>query len=117
MELMQQKVRRRAVLRRLLIGSGFVAASLATYLGVAVYALTLGPKAIGPYIRDRVIAGALVAIALTLDTLIAWSLKKHGSGNIGLTMLLSILLTLAGAVAVLVIIAAIAIARHQFQPS
>ena len=44
------------------------------YIGVGVYAMTLGPKAPGPYIRDRVIAGVLVALALMLDAIIAQSL-------------------------------------------
>ena len=110
---LQQQVPQRAALRHFLIGSGFVAASLAMYIGVAVYALTLGPKAIGPYIRDRVIAGALLVIALTLDATIAQSLAKYRSGNIVLWMLFSIILTLAGAIVAFAVIATIAIIRHH----
>ena len=110
---LQQQVPQRAALRHFLIGSGFVAASLAMYLGVAVYALTLGPKAIGLYMRDRVIAGALVALALTLDATIARNLAKHRSGNIGRWMLFSILLTLAGGIVAFAVIATIPIIRHH----
>ena len=90
-----------------------MAASLAMYIGVGVYAMTLGPKAPGPYIRDRVIAGVLVALALMLDAIIAQSLARHRSGNIGLWMLFSILLTLAGAIVAFSEIATIAIVRHH----
>ena len=71
---LQQQVPQRAALRHFLIGSGFVVASLAIYLGVAVYALTPGPKAIRP------ICEIVSSLARSLPSRSHWTPSLHEGG-------------------------------------
>lgn len=87
---------------------GFFIGSFALCLGIGVYLLTLGPKAIGDYIRDRFMAWGLIILAAALDLGTA-SILTHRWGGFMLRFLLSVLVTVAGAILLFALIAARAI--------
>ena len=85
-------------------------ASLAACLGVGVYALTTGAKAIGNYMSDRVMAACFLVIALVLDLAFAWLLGiRNPRSRFIQRVLLAAVATFFGAIVVLVIVATRAI--------
>jgi hypothetical protein len=86
----------------------FVIASVALSTGIGVYALTLGPKAVGDYIRDRFMAGGLIAVAMLLDLGTASVLAQRG-GRFFSRLLISVLVTVGGAIMVFGLIVARAV--------
>jgi len=66
--------------RIVLLGTSYVISSVALFLGIGIYALTLGPKGVGDYVRDRVMAGCLVAFAMLVDVGIASVLARWAGG-------------------------------------
>ncbi len=81
--------------------AGFLIASVGTCLGVGVYALTTGPKAIGNYISDRVIAVCFLGVAMILNVGLAWVLsRKHQTGGFFPSLAVSALVTVCGAIMV-----------------
>jgi len=81
------------------LGVSFSIASIALYIGIAVYALTLGPKAVGDYMRDRFIAGCLIALTVLVNVGTASVLTRRGGGFMP-RFLLSVLVTVGGTVLV-----------------
>jgi hypothetical protein len=67
--------------------------------------LTLGPKAVGDYVRDRFMAGGLIALAVLIDLGIASVLAQRGGGFMW-RLVFSVLLTAGGAVLVFGLIVA-----------
>ena len=78
---------------------GFTVASVALYIGAGVYVLTLGPKAIGDYMGDRFLAGALIALAVLVNIGTAWVLSQRGRGFVS-RLAVSVLATVGGSVLV-----------------
>jgi hypothetical protein len=86
--------------------AGFVFASVATFTGVGVYALTTGPKATGNYVADRVMAVCLLGVALILNLGLAWVLGLgRRLGGFFPRLGFSALLTVGGAILVLGVVA------------
>jgi hypothetical protein len=86
-------------LRLIALSAGFAVASVALYTGAGVYVLTLGPKAVGDYIRDRFLAVGLIALALLVNTGTAWVLAQRG-GGFASRLALSLLATVGGSILV-----------------
>ena len=84
-------------LRVTTLSVGLIVASVALYIGIAVYVLTLGPKAVGDYMRDRLMAGCLIALAVLVNIGIASVLTKRG-GSFPSRLILSLLATMAGSI-------------------
>jgi hypothetical protein len=76
---------------------GLIVASAALYIGAAVFALTLGPKAVGDYMGDRLLAGCLIALAVLLNIGIASVLTKRGRSFLA-RLILSLLATVGGSI-------------------
>ncbi|MEO8663135.1 MAG: hypothetical protein ABI693_32055 [Bryobacteraceae bacterium] len=76
----------------------FLIASFALYLGVAVYALTTGPKAVGDYIQARFAAAGWMALAMLANVGAASILANRGSFL--RRFLLSIVVTIGGSILV-----------------
>lgn len=72
-------------------------AAVALYIGIGVYALTLGPKAVGDYMRDRLMAGSLIALAVLVNIGVASVLTKPG-GSFVSRLTLSLLATVGGSI-------------------
>ncbi len=85
--------------RTITLAASFVIASVALCTGIGVYALTLGPKAIGDYVQDRFMAGGLIALAMLIDLGIASVLAQRGGGFV-LRLVFSVLVTVGGAILV-----------------
>ena len=79
------------------LGVSFSVASVALYIGIGVYVFTLGPKAVGDYIRDRFMAGCLIGLALVVDLGTAAVLVQRGEGLLS-RLLFSVLVTVGGAI-------------------
>jgi hypothetical protein len=86
-------------LRLIALCIGFTVASVSLYIGVGVYALTLGPKAIGNYVGDRFLAGGLMALAGLVSIGTAWVLAQRGGGFVS-RLVLSLLATVGGSILV-----------------
>ena len=91
--------------RTIALAVGFAIASVALCIGTGVYALTLGPKAIGDYLRARFMAGGLIVLAMLIDLGVASILAQRGGGFM-LRLLFSVLLTGGGAILVFGLIVA-----------
>jgi len=76
---------------------GLIVAAAALYIGTGVFALTLGPKAVGDYMRDRFMAGCLIALAVLVNIGIASVLTKRG-GSFLARLILSLLATVGGSI-------------------
>ena len=74
-------------------------ASFAFYLGVAVYTLTTGPKAVGDYMQARFVAVCWMAVALVANVGIAWFFSHRGGSFLG-RFFLSVVATMGGAILV-----------------
>jgi hypothetical protein len=96
-----------------MLGTSYAIASIALYLGIAVYALTLGPKAVGDYMQDRVMAVCLVAFAMVVDVGAASVLTRSGGGFLQ-RFLWCVVVTACGIVPVVVIVAVRAILVRQW---
>jgi hypothetical protein len=83
--------------RIIALSIAFVVASVSLYIGIGVYALTLGPKAVGDYMRDRLMAGCLIALAMLVNVGTAWVLAQRGGGFLS-RLTLSLLATVAGSI-------------------
>jgi hypothetical protein len=90
------------------LGIGFFIASVSLYIGIGVYFLTFGPKAVGDYVHDRILAGCLISIAMLVDVGTAWVFSRSGGGFLS-RLLLSVLLTVGGAILVFGLIVARAV--------
>jgi hypothetical protein len=84
---------------------GFTVASVALYIGAGVYALTLGPKAIGNYVGDRFLAGGLIALAVVVNIGTAWVLAQRCGGFLS-RLVLGLLATVGGSILVFGLIVA-----------
>ena len=96
------------------LGVGYLVASTATCVGVGVYALTTGVKAIGDYVQDRVIALCLLAVALAITVALAWALGIGRTRAFWPRLVMSAVTSLFGAIFVFGIIAARAIVWSKF---
>jgi len=74
-------------------------------IGAGVYALTLGPKAIGDYMGDRFLAGALIALAVLANIGTA-SVLAQRSGSFVSCLVFSLLATVGGSILVFGLIVA-----------
>jgi hypothetical protein len=85
------------------------------FTGVGVYALTTGPKAIGNYMADRVMAVCFLAAAAILNIGLAWviGLKRPTSGFFQ-RLVGSVAITVCGTIPVFIIVVARAIVWHSF---
>ena len=92
-------------LRLMTLCIGFTVASVALYIGVGVYALTLGPKAIGDYMGDRFLAGSLIALAVLVNAGTAWVLAQRSGGFLS-RLVLSLVATVGGSILVVGLIVA-----------
>lgn len=91
-------------LRLAALALSFLVASLALYLGVVVYALTTGPKAVGDYMQARFAAAGWMAVATLANCGAASILASRGSFL--RRFLLSVAATLGGSVLVLCLVVA-----------
>ena len=91
-------------LRLAVLVVSFLVASFALYLGVGIYALTTGPKAVGDYIQARFAAAGWMALAMVANVGAASILANRGSFL--KRFLLSIVVTIGGSVLVLGLIVA-----------
>jgi hypothetical protein len=86
-------------IRITVLGVSFFIASFALYMGLAVYVFTLGAKAVGDYMRDRLIAECLVALSALVNFETASILTLRGGGFLS-RLLFSILVTAGGTILV-----------------
>lgn len=91
-------------LRLAVLVVSFTVASFALYLGVAVYALTTGPKAVGDYMLARLAAAGWMAVATLANCGAASILASRGSFL--RRFLFSVAATLGGSVLVLCLVVA-----------
>ena len=84
----------------------FIVASVALCIGVGLCALTFEPKFGTDYVvRDRLIAGCLIALALLQNAGAALILSRHGGAFVP-RLLFSALITVGGSVLVSVLVVA-----------
>jgi hypothetical protein len=96
--------------------AGFVIASVGTCLGVGVYALTTGPKAIGNYVTARARAVSFLSVALILNIGLAWVLGlRRRMGGFFPRLVLSALLTVGGAIMAFGVIVGRALLWHALR--
>ena len=89
-------------------------ASVTACVGVGVYALTTGAKAIGNYMSDRIMAVCLLATALVLDLAFAWLLGlQRPSMRFVQRLFVSAVATVFGAIVVFGLIVSRAILWHH----
>ena len=87
-------------LRLMMLCIAFTVASVALYIGAGVYALTLGPRAIGDYVGDRFLAGGLIARPTPVNIGTAWVLAQRSGGFLS-RLVLSRRATVGGSILVL----------------
>ena len=91
-------------LRLAILAVTFLVASIALFLGVGVYALTTGPKAVGDYMQGRLAAAGWMAVATLANCGAASIVASRGSFL--RRFLFSVAATLGGSVLVLCLVVA-----------
>jgi len=97
-------------LRVAIIVIAFVLASVTLFTGIGIFALTFGPKAIGSYMRDRIVAGSLVALSLLIN--IAATFMRRDERSFASHYLRNFVLAAVGAIGIFVVVIARALIAH-----